>query len=367
MKVPFGDLRRHYQPIRDEIDAAVSRVLDSGWFILGSEVERFEKEFADYLGAGNSVGVACGTDAIHLALRAACVGPGDEVITAANTCVPTVAGICMSGATPALVDVEPLSFNLDPSKLEAAITPRTRAIVPVHLYGQAADLDPILEIAGKHNLLVVEDAAQAIGATYKGRKLGTIADAGCFSFYPSKNLGALGDAGAVVTRSEELAERIRQLRNYGETHRYYHATTGVNSRLDEIQAAILRAQLPRLDQWIHRRREIAAFYTREINNPLIKTPVESDYGVHNYHLYIVRCESRERLQQHLDSCGVCTLIHYPIPIHLQQAYQDLNKREGDYPVSEKCAREVLSLPIFPELADEEISQVVASLNSFPGE
>jgi dTDP-4-amino-4,6-dideoxygalactose transaminase len=364
MKVPFGDLRRRYQPIRDDVDSAVSRVLDSGWFILGHEVERFEREFAASLGARHSVGVANGTDAIHLALRAAGVGTGDEVITAANTCVPTVAGISMSGAAPVLVDVEPLSFNLDPSKLEASITPRTRAIVPVHLYGQAADLDPILEIAGKHHLIVIEDAAQAVGATYKGRKLGTIADAGCFSFYPSKNLGAVGDAGAVVTGREELAERIRQLRNYGETQRYYHANNGVNSRLDEIQAAILRTQLPKLDRWIQRRREIAGVYSREINNPLIRTPVESNYGVHNYHLYVVRCESRDRLQQHLDSCGVSTLIHYPIPIHLQQAYQNLNKREGDYPISEICAREVLSLPVFPELADEEVSHVVASLNSF---
>lgn len=364
MKVPFGDLRRHYQPIRSEIDTALERVLDSGWFILGEEVERFEQEFAAYLGTSYAIGVASGTDAIHLALRAAGVRAGDEVITVANTCVPTVAGISLSGATPVLVDVDPVSFNLDPSKLEASITPRTRAIMPVHLYGQAADLDPIIEIAKRRDLRVIEDAAQGVGAIYKNRKLGTIADAGCFSFYPSKNLGAAGDGGAIVTNDDEIAERARQLRNYGEVSRYYHASRGANSRLDEIQAAILRAKLPLLDQWNQRRREIATIYTREIANDLIKTPVELEYGVHNYHLYVTRCELRDRLQQHLATRGVGTLIHYPVPIHLQEAYREMNKGEGYYPVSEKCAREVLSLPVFPELCDDEVGHVVASVNSF---
>ena len=364
MKIPFGDLRRQYDAIRSEVDSAVQRVFERGWFILGQEGEQFEQEFAAYLGADHAVGVASGTDAIQLALIAAGVEPGDEVITAANTCVPTVSGISSSGATPVLVDVDPASFNMDPEKLEDAITPRTRAIVPVHLYGQAADLDPISEMARRHDLRVIEDTAQGVGASYKGRKLGAIADAGCFSFYPSKNLGAFGDGGAVVTNDEKMAQSLRRLRNYGEVRRYYHATKGVNSRLDEIQAAILRAKLPLLDGWNQRRREIAAIYNRKIDNELIRKPVELDYGVHNYHLYVTRCELRDELQQHMANQGVATLIHYPVPIHLQEAYAELKAGEGRYPVSEACAREVLTLPIFPELTDEEADLVATSLNSF---
>ena len=364
MKVPFGDLSRHYRALRKEIDEAVHRVLERGWFILGDECRQFENEFAAYLGARHAVGVASGTDAIHLALMAAGVTSGDEVITAANTCVPTVSGISSAGAVPVLVDIDSVSFNLDPAKIEAAITPRTRAIVPVHLYGQAADLDPILELARKHDLRVVEDTAQGVGATYKGRKLGAIGDAGAFSFYPSKNLGAFGDGGAVVTNDDALAHRLRRLRNYGEERRYYHETKGVNSRLDEIQAAILRAKLPFLDGWNSRRREIAAIYDREITNPLIAKPVELGYGAHNRHLYVIRCERRDEFQRHLTNNGIATLIHYPVPIHLQEAYQDMGKGEGDYPISEECAREVLSLPIFPELADDEVRLVSRIVNEF---
>src|SRR5262249_8180092 len=252
MQVPFGDLRRQYEAMRDEIDAAVRRVHERGWFILGEEGDAFEREFAAYLEVKHAVGVGSGTEAIHLALRAVGVGIGDEVNTAANTCVPTVSGIWAAGAVPALVDVEESSFNLDAGKLEAAITPKTKAILPVHLYGQAADLDPILEIAERHNIPVIEDAAQAHGATYKGRKLGGFGAGAAFSFYPSKNLGANGDGGAVTTNDDEIAERLRQLRNYGQHHRYYHKTKGTNSRLDEIQAAILRAKLPYLDDWNER-------------------------------------------------------------------------------------------------------------------
>jgi dTDP-4-amino-4,6-dideoxygalactose transaminase len=364
MKVPFGDLRRQYDSIRGEIDAAVQAVFERGWFILGQEVERFEAELAAYLGVRHVVGVGSGTDAIHLALRAVGVEPGDEVITVANTCVPTVSGISAAWATPVLVDVDPISFNLDPAGLESAITPKTRAIVPVHLYGQAADLDPIVEIARAHGLWVVEDAAQAIGAGYKGRKMGTIGDAGCFSFYPSKNLGAFGDGGAVVTNSDEVAGRLRQLRNYGEVRRYHHATRGFNSRLDEIQAAILRVKLRHVDAWNERRRHLAALYEGEISNPQIAKPVEMGYGVHNYHLYVIRCSRRDELQSYLAAQGVSTLIHYPIPIHLQQAYRDLGKQEGDFPVSEMSAREILTLPLFPELSDEEARYVADCINRF---
>lgn len=364
MEVPFGDLRRQYQAIRSEIDAAVRRVLERGWFVLGQEVQNFEREFAEYLGARHAIGVGSGTEALHLALLAIGVGPGDEVITVANTCVPTASAISLAGAKPALVDVDPASFNLDPTRLEAAITPKTRAIIPVHLYGQAADMDPILEIARRHNIAVIEDAAQGHGATYRGKKLGTIGHIGCFSFYPSKNLGAYGDGGAIVTNDDQLAERARMLRNYGEHRRYFHKIKGSNSRLDEIQAAILRVKLRHLDAWNRRRRQIAELYNREITNPLIKKPTEMSYGTHNYHLYVIRCERRDELQQHLADRGVKTLIHYPIPIHLQEAYSDLNYRKGDYPVAEKCAEEVLSLPIFPELSDQEAHYVASCVNSF---
>jgi dTDP-4-amino-4,6-dideoxygalactose transaminase len=364
MRVPFGDLRRQYATIQDEVDSALCRVMERGWFILGSEVEAFEREFASYLGARFAVGVGSGTAAIHLALVAAGVGAGDEVITATNTCVPTVVGITNALARPVFVDAHPKSFNLDPSKIESAITSRTKAIVPVHLYGQAADMDPVLEIANRHNLAVIEDAAQAHGADYRGRKLGTLGLAGCFSFYPSKNLGACGDAGAIVTNDEGIAQKLRRLRNYGEERRYYHTSKGVNSRLDEIQAAVLRAKLPRLGRWNERRREIASIYNRKIKNRLIIKPEELDYGRSNFHLYVVRCPRRDELQQFLSRAGVATLIHYPIPIHLQPAYDDLGLRPGDFPVAEQLAAGALSLPIFPELSNDEARYVAEQVNSF---
>src|SRR5262249_10771917 len=361
---PFGDLARQYETIRGPLDESIARVLQRGWFILGEELARFEREFAGYLGCRHVIGVGSGTEAIHLALVAAGVEPGDEVIAPANTCVPTAAAITAAGATLVLADVDPATFNLNPSALERAIGPRTRAIVPVHLYGQAADLDPIIQIAGRSRIAVIEVAAQAHGATYKGRKLGTIGDAGCFSFYPSKNLGALGDAGAVVTNSDVLAGKLRQLRNYGEERRYYHKTKGINSRLDELQAAILTEKLSHLDTWNSRRRQIARFYDESIANPAVSKPVEATYGQHNYHLYVVRCARRDELQKHLAADGITALIHYPIPIHLQEAYSDLGKPPGSYPVSEQLAAEVLSLPIFPELTDAEAQHIANSANSF---
>jgi dTDP-4-amino-4,6-dideoxygalactose transaminase len=257
-----------------------------------------------------------------------------------------------------------VSFNLDATRLESAITPRTRAILPVHLYGQAADMDSIIEVAKVNGLRVIEDAAQAHGATYVGRKLGSIGDAGCFSFYPSKNLGAYGDGGAIATDDDDMAKRARLLRNYGEERRYKHAIKGFNSRLDELQAAILRAKLPRLDGWNSRRREIASLYNSQITSPLIRRPVEMSYGRHNYHLYVIRCGRRDELQSFLEARGITTLIHYPVPIHLQKAYSELGYRAGDFPAAEACSSEILSLPIFPELSDDEARHVAASVNAF---
>jgi dTDP-4-amino-4,6-dideoxygalactose transaminase len=364
MKVPFGDLRRQYDAMRQEIDEAVQRVFERGWFILGVEGENFEQEFAEFIGVKRAVGVGSGTEAIHLALRAVGVEAGDEVITVPNTCVPTVSGIWAAGAVPVLVDVDEKSFTLNPDKLTAAITSKTKAILPVHMYGQAADLEPIIEIAHKHNIKVIEDAAQAHGATYKGQKLGSIADAAAFSFYPSKNLGANGDGGAVTTNVDEIAERIIRLRNYGQEKRYYHKTKGTNSRLDEVQAAILSTKLKHLDKWNERRREIAKIYDESISNPVIQKPAQMPYGQHNYHLYVIRCQKREQLQRSLNDKGIITLIHYPVPVHLQEAYSDLNKGEGDYEITELLAEQILSLPIFPELTDEEALYVVDCINSF---
>ncbi len=364
MQIPFGDLRRQYEAMRFDIDAAVRRVHERGWFILGEEGGAFEHEFAAYLGVKHAVGVGSGTEAIHLSLRAVGVAAGDEVITAANTCVPTVSGIWAAGAIPALVDVEERSFNLDPEKLEAAITPKTKAILPVHLYGQAADIDAILEIAARHQIPVIEDAAQAHGATYKGRKLGGFGAAAAFSFYPSKNLGANGDGGAVTTNDDEIAQRLRQLRNYGQERRYHHKTKGTNSRLDEIQAAVLRAKLIHLDDWNEQRRMIAKLYDTEIVNPLIRKPQPMSDAGHNYHLYVIRTERRDELQKFLAQQGVMTLIHYPVPVHLQEAYSDLGKQRGAYPVAERCADEVLSLPIFPELAYDEARYIANCINTF---
>ncbi len=363
-KIPFGDLSRQLGTIREEINEAVSSTLESGWFVLGKAGEKFESEFAGYVGTRYGVGVGSGTEALHLALVAVGVRPGDEVITVANTCVPTVSAISFAGATPALVDCDPVSYNLDPDKLEATITKKTRAIMPVHLYGQAADIDPIISIARKHDIPVVEDCAQAHGTEYKGKKAGTYGDVAAFSFYPSKNLGAYGDGGAVLTNDSSLAERLRMLRNYGQEKRYYHSIKGFNSRLDEIQAAILSVKLKHLDSWNARRREIASIYGSLIGNPVIRLPREMPYGKHIYHLYPIRTQHRDELQSFLSSNGIQTVIHYPIPIHLQKSYSDLGKSKGSFPQAEAHGNEELSLPMFPELADEEVKFISETLNRF---
>ena len=369
VKVPFGSVKRELDECGDEIRAAVNRVIESGWFILGPEVEGFEAEFSSHLGGSPVVGVGSGTEAIHLALLATGVEHGDYVVTVPNTAVPTASAISAAGATPLFVDIDAASFTMDPKSLRELVGTqkprlgrRLKAVVPVHLYGQCADMDPIMEIAREFELAVVEDAAQAAGAEYKGRKAGTIGDFGAFSFYPSKNLGCYGDGGAVVTRSSDDAQRIKMLRNYGQERRYYHEIKGVNSRLDEMQAAVLRAKLPHLEAWNERRRRIAAAYQTMIENLRVSSPACMDYAVHAWHLYVIRHPERDKLAESLAKRGVATLIHYPVPIHLQPAYRDLGLREGAYPVAEAAASEVLSLPIFPQLAEDEIEYVCRQVN-----
>lgn len=361
MTIPFLDLAAAYQEIKADIDGALSRVLASGWYVLGPEVEAFECEWAAYCGVPHAVGVANGLDALTLALRALGVGPGDEVIVPSNTYIATWLAVTAVGALPVPVEPDPSTCNIDPAGIAAAITPRTRVLLPVHLYGQPADMAPILALARRHRLAVVEDAAQAHGARYQGERLGGHGDAVCWSFYPGKNLGALGDAGAVTTRHADLADRIRVLRNYGSRVKYVNEVQGVNSRLDPIQAAVLRVKLRHLDAWNARRAQIAAAYTRGLQTlrdegltlPALLPSVESAW-----HLYVVRTPQRDELQQHLERAGIATLIHYPIPPHLQQAYAPLGYGPGAFPVAEALAREVLSLPIGPHLRQPMADEVI---------
>jgi dTDP-4-amino-4,6-dideoxygalactose transaminase len=364
MEIHFGDLRRQYLAIKDEIDQAVRETLQSGWFVLGRKVEEFEKAFAEYCGARFVVGVGSGTEGLHLALMVLEVGRGDEVITVANTCMPTVSAISLCGATVVLADVDQSSFTMDYHELERRISQRTRVIMPVHLYGQSADLEPIGAIAKKHGVAVVEDAAQAHGTEYHGKRIGSHGTLTCFSFYPSKNLGAFGDGGAVATDDEMFAEKLRMLRNYGQRDRYHHTIKGLNSRLDELQAAILNKKLKHLDAWNARRREIAQMYADQIKNQAVLLPLEQSYGKHVYHMYVVRVQRREEFQAFLASRGIETLIHYPIPVHLQESYRDLGYSEGDFPITETVAKEVVSLPIYPELTDKEVLHVSNVINEF---
>ena len=356
--IPFGNLKRHYQTVQAEVDQAIADVLRQGWFILGGRVEEFEGAFSRYCGASYGVGVGSGTEALHLGLVACGVGPGDEVITVANTCVPTVSAISFAGAAPVLVDPEPDNYTMDPARIEERITRRTKAILPVHLYGQCANMAPILEVARLHNLRVIEDCAQAHGATYEGQKAGSMGDVGCFSFYPTKNLGAFGDAGMVVTNDQETAEHLRKLRNYGEQERYHHTVKGFNSRLDEMQAAILLAKLPYLDTWNDRRRAIATAYSAGLESTGILCPVEASDRRHVYHLYVVRVEDRDRFQARLRARGVGTSIHYPVPIHRQESYSECQAMSAFLPVTEEITPHIVSLPIYPELDDLEVSRVI---------
>jgi len=358
--VPFGDLRRTYARHQPEFDDAIRRVLKRGWFVLGEELAAFETEFAQFCETGHAVGVGNGTEALQLALMAAGIGPGDEVITAALTAAFTALAISATGATPVFADVNPQTGTVDPPAVEAAITPRTAAIIPVHLYGQPADMDPLRAIAERHGLFLLEDAAQAHGARYKGHPVGTLGDAAAFSFYPSKNLGAFGDGGAVVTAEAGLAERVRMLRNGGQRTRYAHVLPGINSRLDELQAAILRVRLCHLAGDNERRRTIAGRYSAGLTGSGLTLPVEADYAHHVYHLYVVRSPRRDEMAAALRVQGIGSGVHYPTPLHLQEAYHALGGRRGDCPVAEQMAGEVLSLPLFPELADADVQQVIVA-------
>jgi dTDP-4-amino-4,6-dideoxygalactose transaminase len=365
MEIPLVNLRRQYHSIKDEIDKKIMEVLESGKFILGENVEAFEEEFARYCGAKYGVGVASGTDALIMALKAVGVGKGDEVITVPNTFIATVDAISHNGATPTFIDIEPETYTMKASDIRQKITKRTKVILPVHLYGHPVDMDPLLEAAEENDLYVVEDACQAHGAEYKGRKVGSLGNIACFSFYPSKNLGAYGDGGIIVTNNEEVAERARMLRDYGQKEKYKHVVIGYNSRLDEMQAAILRVKLRYLDRWIDERRRNAKKYSEELSEiPDVIPPIEKSYAKHVYHLYVIRTKHRNEMQRWLSSRSISTGIHYPIPIHLQEAYMHLNLREGSFPETEMCSKEILSLPMFPELTEDEISYVCQCIREF---
>ncbi len=367
MKVPFLDVGATYHELRTEIDQAVSQVLAGGQYILGQQVEAFEQEYAQFIGVKHCIGVGNGLDALHLTLKAMGVGPGDEVIVPANTYIATWLAVSYCGAIPVAVEPDELTYNLDPARLEAAITSRTKVIIPVHLYGQSADMDRINEIAGRYKLRVLEDAAQAHGATYKTRRVGGLADAAGWSFYPGKNLGAVGDGGAVTTNDDDLAERIRMLRNYGSKVKYYNEMPGFNSRLDELQAAILRVKLRHLEDWNERRRQWADYYHHHLSNlPGLTLPYVAETTEPVWHLFVVRTSQREQLQAHLQQAGVGTVIHYPVPPHLQQAYKELELGPGSFPISESIHREVLSLPMGPHLSLVQAQQVVAAVQSFAG-
>ena len=360
--VPFNDLKPVQATLAGELEAAVRRVLRSGWYVLGPELEAFEAEFAAYHGVPHAVGVANGTDAVELALRALGIGAGDEVITVSHTAVATVCAVERAGAVPVLVDVDEATFTIDPRAIEAAITTRTRAIVPVHLYGHPADMDAVPAIARRHGLAVVEDCAQAHGARWRGQLVGTLGDLGAFSFYPTKNLGALGDAGAVIARDPQLAARLRRLRNYGQRERYEHVEAGQNSRLDELQAALLRVKLARLDEHNAERRRLAGLYTRGLT--AVRTPIARAEAGHAFHLYVVRHRERDRLRAHLAAAGVHTLVHYPAPVHWQPAYAHLRERAGALAVTERLAAEIVSLPLFVGLADAQLDRVIETVESF---
>jgi dTDP-4-amino-4,6-dideoxygalactose transaminase len=361
MTVPFVDLRAQYLSIKAEIDESIARVVDNTSFVMGREVEAFEAAFAEYTGARFCLGLNSGTAAIQLAVMACGIGAGDEVIVPANTFFATAEAVSTAGATPVFVDADPISYNIDVDRIEAAITERTRAIMPVHLYGQAADLDAIFEIAERRNLLVIEDAAQAHGSLYKGRRVGALGIAGCFSFYPGKNLGAYGEGGAVTTNDEAIARRIRLLRDHGSERKYHHEIIGYNFRLEGLQGAVLAVKLRHLDKWNTLRREHAARYGELLSESHTSLPREMSYAKHIYHLYVVQSERRDALQKALSEAGVQTGIHYPIPVHLQPAYASLGHKPGDFPEAERQAERVLSLPMFPELTDEQIAQVAESI------
>lgn len=362
--IPLVDIARQDKKIQPQIISAIKKIIKKGDFILGKEVEEFEKEFAKYIGVKYCVGVASGTDAILLSLRALGTGSGDEVIVPANTFISTVLPIIYVGAKPILIDIDPDTYNIDVSKIEEKISKKTKAILPVYLFGQIAEIDKILKIAKKHKLFVIEDAAQAHGSTFKNKKAGSFSDIACFSFYPGKNLGAYGDGGAIVTNNKSIAERIKVLRNIGQIKKYIHTEKGYNSRLDTIQAAILRIKLKELDGWNKQRRDIATLYNKLLSNLSVSLPKEIDGSISNYHLYVIRVRKRDELIRYLRGKKIFTGIHYPVPIHLHKALRDLPYKKGDFPVTEKYASQIISLPIFPGMIEKEVGIITEAIKSF---
>lgn len=365
MKVPFLDLKAQYAPLRQEIATVLQEVIDNTAFAGGPMVEKFEKEFAPFCQCDHAIGVANGTDALWMALLCLGIGTGDEVITSPSTFIATAEAISFSGAKPVFVDIDEKTYNIAPSLIEAAITPKTKAIIPVHLFGQPAAMDPIMDIARSHGLFVIEDACQAHGAEYKGRRAGSIGDAGCFSFYPGKNLGAYGEAGAVVTNNADLAQRLRMFRDHGQRKKYHHSIIGWNGRMDGFQGAVLSVKLPHLPQWTEARRKNAALYDELMADvSTVTTPPVADYAKHVYHVYAIRTKNRDLFMEDLAAHGIACGIHYPVPLHLQEAYRFLGYKEGAFPVAEKCANEFVSLPMYPELTEEMIHYVVGRIKDW---
>lgn len=364
MKINFVDLQKQYQPFKEEILAGIEEVLDGMQLFLGKNVQQLEKDFAAFSHANHGIGVSDGTSALHIILRALDIGPGDEVITVSHTFIATAEAILLTGSKPVFVDVDPDTYLMDISQVEDKITPQTKAILAVHLYGQTVDMDPLLEIADRHGLKIIEDACQAHGAEYKGRRAGSLSDAAAFSFYYSKNLGAYGEGGFISTNDDKLAEKIRKIRDHGSGIRYHHDLLGFNARLDEIQAVVLRAKLPHLNDWNQMRREHAHLYNELLKDTPVKTPTEAPGNRFVYHLYVIAVPKRDELQAFLREKGVFTGIHYPIPIHQQKVVEFLGYKDGDFPVTEKVTPQILSLPMFPELKDDEIRYVVECIKEF---
>ena len=364
LKIPFLDLQAQYETIKNEIDLAVSEVIQSGNFIMGPNLKHFEDEMASYLGVKHAIGVANGTDALVLSLDALGIKTGDEVITTPFTFFATAESISRVGAVPVFADIDPKTFNIDPDQVEKKISRKTKTIIPVHIFGQSANMDAMMQMAEKHDLYIIEDACQAIGAQYKGKKAGTIGNTGCFSFFPTKNLGGYGDGGMVVTNDDEVAEKIKLLRVHGSNKKYYHSIVGYNSRLDEIQAAILRVKLKYIDAWNSARREKANLYNKLLKDTPIATPYEVPGSYHVYHLYTILAPERDELQKYLQEKGILTGVYYPLPLHLQEVYKYLGYKKGDLPVAESISEKALSLPLYPEISEEQIEHVVSEIIEF---
>jgi dTDP-4-amino-4,6-dideoxygalactose transaminase len=363
MRIPLVDLKNQYQNIKEEVLSEISQALDDMQLFLGKNVQTLESDFAAYCGTEFAIGVSSGTDALHIALRANGIRPGDEVITVPNTFIATVEAIVLAGARPILIDIDPETYNMDTSQLEEAITSRTKGIIPVHLYGHPADMDPVMDIATSHGLKVIEDACQAHGAQYKGRRVGSIGNAGCFSFYFTKNLGAYGEGGIITTSDPDIAKQCRMIRDHGQNAKYYHSVIGFNGRLDELQAALLKVKLPHLEEWLEKRRSLAQAYNNGLPERFIK-PQEMPWARHVYHLYVVRTPERDQLHEWLQSNGIGAGMHYPIPIHLQEAWRAYGEADLSLPVTEKITKEIISLPMYPELSLAEVDYICNCIKEF---